>query len=155
MFTSASAAVIRLLALAGQALEFPILGSALGIAGDPLDDALRMAISSKLAVAKDGWARLSSPKIRDLALDGVPESEIRRMAKSLLKAFGDVGSPVLSVHLESLASDEHSALDRVLRMVEQESMPKPAEAEQVVQQTLRLHPTPSQEARLWEFLSDA
>jgi tetratricopeptide (TPR) repeat protein len=153
--TSASAAVLRLLAIADQAMEFSVLGAALGIAGDPLDDALRLAISSKLILAKDGLARLSSHKVRNLALEGVPEAEVRRLAKSLLKALGDGGSPVLSVHLESIASDEQTALDRVLRMVELEAVPRPVDAEEVVQLTLGLHPTAAQEARLWEFLADA
>lgn len=152
---SAPEAVIRFLALAEQPLAFPVLGSALGIAGDPLEDALRLAIGSKLILAKDGQARLSSARVRELALEGVSEAEIRRMARALLKALRDEGSPLLSVHLESLASDERTALERVLRTIDQEAVPPPAEAEEVVRQALRLHPTVVQEARLWEFLADA
>ncbi len=152
---AAPIAVLRLLALAEQPLDFVLLGQALGIAGDPLDEALRLATNSKLASAKDGMARLSSPRVRDLVLEALPEPEVRRMAKALLKALGEGPNLVLSLHLESLASDEATVLERVLHMVEQETMPRPVEAEQIVQQALRLHPAPAQEARLWEFLADA
>jgi tetratricopeptide (TPR) repeat protein len=152
---SAPGAVIRLLSLADQPLSFSVLGSALGIAGDPLEEALRMAITSKLILAKDGWARLASPRVQDLALEGMPEAEIRRMARALLKALRESGSAVLSVHLESLAADERSALERVLLSIDQGAAPSASEAEDVVRQALRLHPTPLQESRLWEFLSDA
>ena len=152
---SAPTAVLRLLALAEQPMEFSVLGQALGIAGDPLEDALRLATNSKLALAKDGFACLSSPRVKSLVLEGIPETEIRRMTKSLLKALGDEADLVLSLHLESLASDERTVLERAMRMVELEATPRPAEVEQIVHQALRMHPTPAQAARVWEFLADA
>lgn len=151
----APTAVLRLLALAERSLDVSVLGRALGIAGDPLDDALRLATNSKLALVKDGLARLASPRVKGLVLEALPEPEIRRMSKALLKALGEEANPVLSLHLESLASDEQTVLERALHMVEQETMPPPVEAEEIVHQVLRLHPSAAQEARLWEFLSDA
>ena len=87
----APTAVLRLLALAERPMAFTVLGQALGIAGDPLDDALRLATNSKLALAKEGLARLSSPRVKGLVLEGLPETELRRMAKALLKALGRRG----------------------------------------------------------------
>ena len=152
---AASTALLQFLALAEQPLSFQVLGRALGLAGDPLDEALRPVINAKLAVAKDGAVRLSGPRVKDLVLEAVSEDEARRIAKSLLKAFGDGANPVLSLHLESLASDEQTVLARVLQWAEQEAAPRPAEAEEIVRQALRMHPSPAQEARLWEFLGDA
>ncbi|MBK8791927.1 MAG: hypothetical protein IPN59_02025 [Holophaga sp.] len=148
-------AVTRTLALADQPLEPRTLGMALGIAGDPLDEALRVAVSARLVHLKEGRAALADPRIQDLALSGNSISETRRLAKSLLRALGDeAGRPVLSVRLQSLASDDKSALAHVLRAIEQDP-PPPQDAERVVNQALQLGPTPNQRARLWEFLADA
>ena len=148
-------AVARTLALADQPLEPRTLGMALGIAGDPLDEALRATISARLVHLKDGRVALADPRIQDLALVGCSPSETRRIAKTLLKALGDeAGKPVLSVRLQSLASDEKSALAHVLRAIEQDP-PSPQEAERVVNQALQLGPSSPQRARLWEFLADA
>ena len=148
-------AVARTLALADQPLEPRTLGMALGIAGDPLDEALRVVVGARLVHLKDGRASLADPRIQELALAGNSISETRRIAKALLKALGDeAGRPVLSVRLQSLASDEKSALAHVLRAIEQDP-PPPQDAERVVNQALQLGPTPMQRARLWEFLADA
>ena len=152
---AAPTAVLRLLALADRPLALPALGRALGLAGDPLDETLRSATSSKLALVKEGTARLAGPRVRALVLEAAPESEARRLAKALLKALGDEIDPVLSLHLEARASDERTVLERVLRMAGQEVVPRPADAEEIVSQALGLHPSPAQTARLWEFLSDA
>ncbi|MDP2876903.1 MAG: hypothetical protein Q8O00_12015 [Holophaga sp.] len=148
-------AVARTLALADQPLEPRTLGMALGIAGDPLDEALRATVSARLVHLKDGRASLADPRIQDLALTGCSAPETRRIAKSLLRALGEAaGRPVLSVRLQSLASDEKSALAHVLRAIE-EDPPPPYDAERVVNQALKLDPSPAQRARLWEFLADA
>ena len=149
----APTAVLRFLALVEEPLPLDILGRALGIAGDPLDEALRLAASAKLAEVKDGQARLSSPKVRELVVASMPEQEQRRLARALLKALGTGASPALTLRLESLASDPAVVLERLLRMTEQDV--PPVEAEQVLQQGLRLNPSPAQEARLWECLADA
>jgi len=148
-------AVTRVLALADRPLELRTLGMTLGIAGDPLDEAVRAAVSARLAHSKDGKASLSDPRLGTLALSGSSQAETRRLAKALLRALEEeAGRPVLSVHLQSLASDERTALAHVLAAIEQDP-PPPLEAERVVHQTLQFHPNAAQRARLWEFLADA
>ncbi len=148
-------AVARALALADRPLEQGTLGMALGIAGDPLDEALRAAVSARLVHLKEGRASLADPRLRPLALAGSSQAETRRVAKALLRALQqEAGRPVLSVHLQFLASDERTALAHVLEAIEQDP-PPPQEAERVVQETLQFHPSPVQRARLWEFLADA
>jgi|GEM_PF-487750 len=148
-------AVARALALADHPLEQRTLGIALGIAGDPLDEALRAAVSARLVHFKEGRASLADPRLVTLALAGSSQAETRRLAKALLRALQEeAGRPVLSVRLQFLASDEKTALAQVMEAIEQEP-PAPSEAERVVQQTLQFHPSPAQRARLWEFLADA
>ena len=151
----AGLAVVRALALADRPLDHRTLGLTLGIAGDPLDEALRAAASARLVHTKDGQASISDPRLKPIALAGSSSGETRRLARALLRALQEVaGHPVLSVHLQSLASDEKTALAHVLEAVEQDP-PSPQEAERVVQQTLQLKPGPTQRARLWEFLADS
>jgi len=151
----AGLAVARVLALADRPLELRTLGMTLGIAGDPLDEALRTAMNARLVHSKEGRASLADPRVRALALAGSSQVETRRLAKALLRALQEeAGRPVLSVHLQSLASDPKTALAHVLEAIEQEP-PPPQEAEQVVHQTLQFDPDPAQRARLWEFLADA
>ncbi len=148
-------AVTRALALVDRPLEQRTLGMALGIAGDPLDEALRTVTSARLVHLKEGRASLADPRLASLALNGSSQAETRRMAKALLRALQEeAGRPVLAVHLQFLASDEKTALAHVLQAIEQDP-PPPLEAELVVQQTLAFHPNPAQRARLWEFLADA
>ncbi len=151
----AGLAVVRALALADRPLDNRTLGLTLGIAGDPLDEALRAAASARLVHTLEGQASISDPRLKPIALAGSPPGETRRLARALLRALQEVaGHPVLSVQLQSLASDEKTALAHVLEAIEQDP-PSPQEAERVVQQTLQLKPGPAQRARLWEFLADA
>ncbi|HWQ10338.1 MAG TPA: hypothetical protein VN436_14555, partial [Holophaga sp.] len=151
----APTAVLRFLALADQVLPTSVLGRALGLAGDPLEEVLRAAFSSKLAVAQDGTVRLAGPRVKEIVLDTIPEPEAQEAATALLKALGEEASPVLSLHLESLASDEQAVLAGVMQRIELEAVPRPADAAEIVRQALRMHPSPAQAARLWEFLADA
>ncbi len=151
----AGLAVVRALALADRPLDHRTLGLTLGIAGDPLDEALRAAASARLVHLKDGQASIADPRLKPIALTGSSSGETRRLAKALLRALQEeAGHPVLSVHLQSLASDEKTALAHVLEAIEADP-PSPQEAERVVQQALELKPGPAQRARLWEFLADA
>ncbi len=151
----AGLAVVRALALADRPLDHRTLGLTLGIAGDPLDEALRAAGSARLVHAMEGQASLADPRLKSIALAGSSPGETRRLARALLRALQEVaGRPVLSVQLQSLASDEKTALAHVLEAIEQDP-PSPQEAERVVQQALQLKPGPTQRARLWEFLADA
>jgi tetratricopeptide (TPR) repeat protein len=151
----AGLAIARALALVDRPLDQKILGMTLGIAGDPLDEALRAATAARLVHLKDGRASLADPRLGPLALAGSAQAETRRLAKSLLRALQEeAGRPVLAVHLQFLASDEKAALQHVMEAIEQDP-PSPQEAERVVNQTLEFHPSPAQRARLWEFLADA
>lgn len=151
----AVASVVRALALADRPLSVATLGRTLGIAGDPLEDALRGATVARLVHVQEGRASLAEPRLRPLALEGAPQGETRRLARTLLKALQEeAGRPILSVSLQTLASDPGEALLRILEATEQDP-PPPQEAERVVHQALELGPTPAQRARLWEFLGDA
>lgn len=152
---TAALTVVRLLALAEQPLDQAILGHALGLAGDPLEDALRPALAAHIVVLKEGHASLADPRLRELARSGLPPGETRRLARGLLKALdGAAGHPTLSVGLRALASDPATALAQVLEAAERH-LPEPLEAERVLQQALALNPALPQRAQLWEFLSDA
>jgi len=150
-----SAMVIRLLALADQPLDINTLGSVLGLAGDPLEDAIRSAVGSRMAQAKGGLVLLDDPRVKDVALSSQTQAEIRRLARALMKALGEEGiRSSLGVHLRLLVADGPAALVQVMEMVEQE-VPAPDLAERLVQRALQLQPNTLQQARLWEFLSDA
>jgi len=152
---STPAAVVRMLAVAEQPLDLSTLGNALGLAGDPLEDVIRAAVTTRLAHLKDGRVVLGDPRVKAVALEGVSQPDIRRIAKILLKALGEEGgrSP-LSVHLKLLTSDGPAALAQVMEMVEQD-VPPPAVAERVLHMALQLHPDLPQLARLWEFMADS
>lgn len=148
-------AVLRHLALADHALDIDTLGRSLSIAREPLEDLLNTVDSTKLATLKDGRMELAEPRVRDLSLSTAAPAEIKRMAQSLLKALEETGGrPVLSVRLQSIASDEKTALRNLMGAMEQEP-PNPEEALRVVHQALQLNPSPMQQSRLWEFVADA
>ena len=152
---SASASLIRLLALAEHPLDVPTLGNALGLAGDPLEDAIRAAVASRLAIVKDGWVLLDNPRVKELALNGVEPGEVQRSAKRLIKALGeDAAGRSIGVHLHLLAIDGPTALGRILEMLDQ-AVPAPALAERLVQRAMQLNPSPMEQVKLWEYLSEA
>ncbi len=152
----ATQALVRLLALADRALPVEVLGRALGLAGDPLEDILQSAVDSKLVLAQGQEAQIPDPRWRELALSHTPQPELKRLARALvgaLKGAGDRGP--ISVSLQSLAGDEQSALASVLQVLEREGIGTPAEVRRVVEQALALKPSPLDEARLHEHLADA
>lgn len=147
--------VVRALALADHPLSLGALGRALGISGDPLDDALRGATAARLVHLQDNRAALAEPRLRTLAAEATPPGEARRLARALLKALQEeAGHPVLSIPLQTLASGRDAALVHLLEALPEEP-PPPAEADRLVHQALTLDPSPVQRARLWEFLADA
>ncbi|OQA36591.1 MAG: hypothetical protein BWY56_01364 [Acidobacteria bacterium ADurb.Bin340] len=151
----ATLSVVRALALADHALSLATLGKALGISGDPLDDALKAAVAARLVHLQEGRAVLAEPRLRTLAAEATPPGEARRLARSLLKALQEeAGHPILSIPLQTLASGRDAALAHLLEALPSEP-PPPTEADRLVQQALTLNPDPTQRARLWEFLGDA
>lgn len=147
--------VVRALALADHPLSLAALGRALGISGDPLDDALRGAAAARLVHLQEGRAALAEPRLRFLASEATPPAEARRLARALLKALQEeAGRPVLSIPLQTLASGRDAALTHLLEALPAEP-PPPADADRLVHQALTLDPSPAQRARLWEFLADA
>lgn len=152
---AAVASVVRALALADHPLSLTALGRALGISGDPLDDALRGATAARLVHLQEGRAALAEPRLRTLATEAMPPAETRRLARALLKALQEeTGRPVLSIPLQTLASGRDAALAHLLEALPDDP-PPPADAERLVHQALSLDPNPVQRARLWEFLADA
>ncbi len=148
-------AIMRALALVDGPLTADVLGRAVGLAGDPFEDAISSALSFKLVSFKDGQVLLRDPVLRELVLDQAPQGEVRRLAKALLKALEDGPKvPLPPVRLISLAMDEATALSHVLQAIDQLA-PSPKDAERVVHQSMRLNPTSRQRARLWEYLADA
>lgn len=151
----AAAVLVRMLAITDQSLPVPTLGSALGLAGEPLEEAVQNALSSRLVHVQDGRASMMDPQMKELVLGHTPLPELKRMARALLGSLRqEGGGAVLSVRLQSLASDEATALAQVMVVLDQGTLLSPAEAERVVQQALNLKPDPIQAARLCEFLSD-
>lgn len=151
----ASAALVRFLALVDQPLAMQDLGRALGLGPDPLEDALQGAVSSRLVRLDDNSASIPDPRFRETVLEQTPVPELKRLARTLVGTLQERGSKaLLNVRLQSLASDERTALQQVMQAIEHEVV-GPTEAQQVVEQTLKLHPSPEQRARLYEFLADA
>ncbi len=148
-----SASLVRALALADHPLPLEVLGRAVGLAGDPFEEALQTPINLKLAVIQDGQARLQEG-LREAVMGSMAPPELTRSARSLLKALEGSAVAVPPVRLISLAMDEATALSHVLRAIEQPP-PSPKEAEWVVHQSMALRPSPLQRARLWEYLADA
>ena len=150
----AALALARYLALADTALSLATLSRALGLSLDAAEEALDITVSAKLALASDGGARLTSVQVRDLALARMAPNEKGRCARVLLTVLEKEGNhPVLLVRLQSFALDPAKALDQALKALDLE-FPGPLGAQRIVEEALKLNPTASQEARLWEFLSD-
>ena len=150
----AASALVRLLALADHPLDPHVLGAALGLGGDPLEDALVAAVNSHLVQMQDSRASIPDARLRELVLSNTPQPELKRLARALLGAMEPDGRAMLSVRLNSLANDDATALAQVMQAIESQSLP-PLEAQRIVDQALQLNPTPPQQVRLWEFLADA
>lgn len=147
--------VVRALALADQPLKLAVLGRVLGLSGDPLEDALRLAAAARLVHVQEDLVQLVEPRLRALAMEGMSPAETRRMAKALLKSLQEEATqPILSLTLQTLALGREAALEPWLAALP-EDPPPPLEAERLVQQAIHLNPTLLQQARLWEFQADA
>lgn len=152
----ATGALVRLLALADRSLPVTTLGAALGLAGDPLEDALESAVSSKLVQVQGSEANVPDPRWRDVIRESTPRPESRRMAKSLLAALPEGAlRTALSVPLQTLAADDATALAELLKALERDPVASPREAQRVVAQALALRPGPLERSRLHEWLADA
>lgn len=151
-----SLAALRFLALAETPLPTSILGAALGLAGDPLDEALEAPTRLRLALVQDGQVSLADRRVQDLLLVDLPQADLQRMARALLKAQDHAPqAPSLpSVKLLALVLDEATARARVLAALELPP-PSPLAAEAFVHQAMALSPGGPERARLWEFLADA
>ena len=150
----AALALARYLALADSALALATLSRALGLNLDATEEALDITVSAKLALITEGGARLTSPQVRELALARMAANERARCARVLLNVLEKEGrNPVLLVRLQSFALDRSKALEQALRILDGE-FPGPQCAQRIVDEALTLEPSPCQEARLWEFLSD-
>ena len=150
----AALALVRYLALADMPLALHTLGRAMGVDADAAEEALRTAVSAKLAEGLDAGGSIASAQVRDLALAKMPPNEVVRCARVLLKVLEEEGGkPGLSVRLQSFALDPATALSQVIHAINVE-FPGPLVARRIVDEALKLMPSPRQEARLWEFLSD-
>ncbi len=152
--TAASATLVRLLALAERPLPTVALGRLLGLQDDALEDALQGAVGSRLAQLQLGHALIPDPRWRELVLARIPQAELKRLARALSAAFLEQGWDC-PVPLQSLASDEASALATVLKSLDQGQAGPPADTRRLVHQALQLKPSPRDEARLFEHLADA
>jgi tetratricopeptide (TPR) repeat protein len=150
----ACATLVRLLALAERPLPTDAMGRLLGLQGDALEDAIQGAAGSRLAQFQHGQAVIPDPRWRELVLVRTPQAELKRLARALSTAFLEQGWD-RSVPLQSLASDEATALAAVLASLDQGPGTPPPEARRIVEQALQLNPTPRDRARLLEHLSDA
>jgi tetratricopeptide (TPR) repeat protein len=152
--TAASATLVRLLALGERALPAAALGRLLGLQGDALEDALLLAVGSRLVQLQRGLARIPEPRWRELVLAHTPPPELKRLARALVSAFQEQGWAT-PLTLQSLASDEATALAMVLASLDQVPPGPPGDTQRLVDQALQLKPSPSEEARLLEYLADA
>jgi tetratricopeptide (TPR) repeat protein len=151
---AAAATLIRLLALAERPLPASALGRLLGLEDEALEDALSLAEGSRLAQMRRGQARIPDPRWRELVLAHTPQADLKRLARALVAAFREQNWDC-PVTLQSLATDEATALAAVLAALDQALPGPPAETQRLVQQTLLLKPSPRDEARLHEHLADA
>jgi hypothetical protein len=150
-----ASAAVRYLALADEPLPPALLGRALDLDGDGVEEALRPALEAKLALASEGAVRIAGAQARDLVLARMPARDKVRCARDLLRTLdGDGGRTLLTVRLQTFALDREAALAKVLEAVERARC-GPGEAERIMEEAGRLEPDPRQEARLWEFLADA
>jgi tetratricopeptide (TPR) repeat protein len=152
--TPASATLVRLLALADRALPTSAMGRLLGLRDEALEDALQDAQSSRLVRIKLGQARIPDPGWRELVLTHTPQPELKRLARALVAVLQEQGVPC-PVLLQSLASDEATALAALLAAFDQAPPGTAQEVAQAIHQALQLKPSPWDEARLQEHLADA
>ena len=152
--TPASATLVRLLALAERPLPTEALGRLLGLHGDALEDAFLGAMGSQLAQSQRGEAMIPEPRWRELVLAHTPTPELKRLARALSTAFQEQGWDC-PVPLQSLASDEATALSTVLASLRQGPLGAPAETLRLVNQALQLKPSAVDEAQLHEHMADA
>ena len=152
--TPASATLVRLLAVAEQSLPTDSLGRLLGLQGEALEDALQGALGSRLMLVQRGQARIPDPAWRDLVLAHTTPSELKRLARALVAVLQEQGS-LCSVSLQSLASDEATALASTLTNLDQAPPGPPAAVARMVAQALALKPIPAEASRLHEHLADA
>lgn len=150
----ASAALVRLLALAERALPEAAVERLLGLQGDALDDALQGAQGSRLIQIQGGQARMLDPRWRELVLAHTPQPELKRLARALVPILREQGV-ACTVTLLSLASDEATALATLLATIDQRPAGSVEDVARTVAQALQLKPGPWDEARLHEYLADA
>ncbi len=152
--TPASATLVRLLALAERPLPTGALGRLLGLQDEALEDALHGAVGSRLAQLQRGHAMIPDPRWRELVLAHTPQPELKRLSRALSAAFQEQGWEC-PVALQSLATDEATALAAVLASLNRAATAPLDEVRRIVDQALQLKPSPRDEARLHEHLADA
>ncbi|WP_306591105.1 hypothetical protein [Geothrix sp. 21YS21S-4] len=152
----APATLIRLLALAERPLPLDTLASLVGLGEESLEDAMEEAFASRLVRLRRGEASLSDPAWRDLVLAGVPSSTLKGLALVLLPVIQRLdGTPARAVALHALAVGDSAALAALMASLDDEAPPPIEVATRMVEQALRLHPRPWDEARLHEHLAEA
>ncbi|HEX9081219.1 MAG TPA: hypothetical protein VF768_03015, partial [Holophagaceae bacterium] len=145
-----------LLALADRPLPTSSLGRLLGLSDDPLEDALQGAVSSRLVQLRQHDAAIPDPRWRQLVLAHTPQPELKRLARALLSQIQEEGGDLaFSVTLQSLASDQATALAAVLSAIRRRPPAAPQEAQRIIEQALALQPGPAEKAQLHEYLADA
>jgi tetratricopeptide (TPR) repeat protein len=148
-------AAAQILAVAEAAVTQATLARILGLDADGAEAPLHAVVNAKLAVAGDGGLRIAGEAAKALVLARTPQEEAARLARSLVRTLEEEGRrPTLSVRLQACARDSKAALAQVIAAIDRE-LPGPEEATTIVTEALALGPGPSQEARLWEFLSDS
>ncbi|MBS1784850.1 MAG: hypothetical protein JST24_05435 [Acidobacteria bacterium] len=151
-----TAALARLLAVADRGLALPLVGSALGLSGEPMEEALHGAMASKLVQIHGGEAIIPDPRWRDMVRAHTPRPELRRLAKNLLAALPETErKSVRALPLQTLAADEATGLSELMKALDRPMHVTPRDAEAVMRQALPLEPGPLEKARLQEWLGDA
>ncbi len=151
-----TSALVRLLAAADRALTVPVLGAALGLSGDALEEALHGAMVSKLVQIQGGEAGIPDARWRDLIRTHTPRAELRRLARGLLAALPEAElNSVRALPLQTLAADEATGLAELMKALDRPLHVSPQDAEAVMRQALPLQPGPIEQARLKEWLGDA
>ena len=151
-----TATIVRLLAVADRPLSSALLGTASGLGGDILEEALHGATTSKLVHLHGGEATIPDARWRDLVRAHTPRAELKRLAKSLLGALPQADQlSVRALALQTLAADENAGLPELMKALDRPMHVPPREAEAVLRQALPLNPSPYERARLLEWLGDA
>jgi tetratricopeptide (TPR) repeat protein len=148
-------AAAQILAVAETFVTSATLARILGLDADGAEAPLHAVVNAKLALVGDGGLRIAGEAAKSLVLARTPQDERAKLARSLVRTLEEEGRrPALSVRLQACARDPKAALAQVIAAIDREA-PGPEEAVLIVTEALALGPGPSQEARLWEFLSDA